>query len=480
MSDIVFVMPIEGFWIKFRKGNHLPTSLLAAATLLDIEGYNIKIIDQRVNSDWESELVKELKKVPLFVGVTSMTGPQILHALSISKIAKQYEIPVVWGGVHPSLMPQQTLENENVDIVVQGEGEITALELAKHLENEKSLDGIKGLWYKEGGQIKNNDPMPFLDLNRLPNLPYHLVNMKDYISNFYGYKLLSFFTSRGCPFNCGFCYNTTYNKRNWRALTPEKTLERIETLVHECNIDGFWIRDDNFFVNKKRTKTILEGIKKYDIVWGTSGARMDLMGALLDDEFIDLVNKSECKFLFIGVESGSDRLLKLMKKGITVSQILEINQKLQKVNAKQRMNFMIGLPTETKEDLKKTVTLSLKLLNDNKNAILSQFQIFTPYPGTDLYNLSIKHGFIPPNSLEEWSNFRFEVSNIAWADEKMKNVLRMLAFTTWFVDDKPEGLAGSSFIKFLSKLYRPIARYRLENLDARLPIELYFAKYAGF
>jgi len=479
MSDIIFVMPVEGFWIKFRKGNHLPASLLAAATLLDKEGYNVKIIDQRANPNWERNLRDELKQIPLFVGITTMTGPQIIHALNISKIVKQYGIPVVWGGVHPSLMPQQTLENENIDMVVQGEGEITALELAHGLETEKPLNGVKGLWYKEGLRIKSNGVRPFLDLNELPDLPYHLVNMNDYVSNFYGHNLLSFFTSRGCPFNCGFCYNTIYNKRKWRALTAEKTLDRIESLIHKYKIEGVWFRDDNFFVDKKRAASILESLKTYDIVWGTSGARIDLLGAL-DNKFIDLMNESECKFLFIGVESGSDRILKLMGKGTTVSQILEVNRKMQRLNAIQRMNMMIGVPTETREDLEKTVSLSLKLLKGNKNAILSQFQIFTPYPGTDLYNLSIKHGFKPPTNLEEWSKFRFEATSIPWADIEMKDLLRMLAFTSWFVDTKLKGLAGSSLVKLLSKLYRPVAKYRFKNLDARLPIEIKFAEYVGF
>lgn len=479
MSDIVMVMPVEGFWIKFRKGNHLPASLLAAATLLDKEGYDVKIIDQRVDLNWEGNLKKELKKRPLLVGVTSMTGPQIIHALNISRIVKQYEIPVVWGGVHPSLLPQQTLENENIDIVVQGEGEITLLELVKALEKEKSLDGIKGVWYKDGTKIKSNEMRPFLDLNELPDLPYHLVNVDDYISNFYGYKLLSFFSSRGCPYGCRFCYNTVYNQRKWRALTAEKTINRIASLIDRFNIEGVWFRDDNFFVDRKRVIDILEGIKDFDIVWGTSGARIDLLSTF-DNNFIDLMNKSGCKFLFIGVESGSDRILKLIGKGTTVEQIINTNLKLRRLNAIQRCNFMIGLPTETIDDLSKTVSLSLKLLKDNKNAIVSQFQIFTPYPGTYLFDFAVKHGFEPPNDLEGWPQFRFEASNIPWTDDKTKNLLRMLAFTSWFIDDKPEGLAESKLIKIASKLYRPIARYRFKNLESRLLLEMKLAEKVGF
>lgn len=479
MSDIVLMMPVEGFWMGLRKGNHLPTSLLAAATLVDQEGYKIKIIDQRVDPDWKNNLENELRKRPLFVGVTSMTGPQISHALDISRIVKEHGIPVVWGGVHPSLLPHQTLENENIDIVVQGEGELTLLELAKALENGKILAGISGLWYKENGIIKNNGTREFLDLNLLPDLPYHLVNVNDYISNFYGYRLLSFFSSRGCPFSCNFCYNNVYNKRKWRALTADKTIERVKTLINSFEIDGIWLRDDNFFVDLKRAYNILNGFKDLDIAWGTSGARLDLLGKL-DNSFIDLMNKSGCKFLFIGVESGSNRILKMIGKGITRDQITETNIKLRKLDAKQRCNFMIGLPTETKEDLLDTVSLSLKILHDNNNAILSQFQIFTPYPGTCLYDVAIESGFKPPDNLEKWAEFRFETSNIPWSDNDIKNTLRMLAFTSWFIDDKLEGLAKGKLVKLAAKIYSPLAKYRFKNLDSRLPLEIRLAEKIGF
>ncbi len=479
MSDVVLVMPIEGFWSELRKGQHLPASLLAASTLLDKENYDVKIIDQRINPEWETDLKKELAKKPLFVGITSMTGPQIGNALTISKVVKDYDIPVVWGGVHASLLPRQTLEHESIDLVVQGEGEVTLLELAKALEKRKSLSGLRGLWYKEGKRIVNNPPRPFVDLNDLPDLPYHLVDMNQYFSNFYGDKMISFFSSRGCPFRCGFCYNTVYNQRRWRSLTAKNTLDRLESLVNEFKLDGVWFRDDNFFVDKRRAASILEGVKKYDISWGTSGARLDLLSQL-DNKFIDLMNKSRCKFLFIGVESGSDRILNLIGKDITQKQIIKTNIKLRKLNAVQRCNIMIGLPTETKRDLEDTVSLALRLLRDNKNAIISQFQIFTPYPGTDLFDFVVKQGFKPPENLVDWSNYRFERTNIEWSDSDTADLLRMLAFTSWFMDSKLEGLAKNKWLKILAKLYAPIARYRFRTLDARLPIEIKLAEKIGF
>ncbi len=479
MSDVIFVMPVEGFWGKLRKGNHLPASLLAASTLLDKEGYHVKIIDQRISPNWKSDLKKELSKRPLFVGVTSMTGPQINNALEISGLVKEHEVPVVWGGVHASLLPNQTLQHKDIDMIIQGEGEVTSLELAKALEKRKSLSGLKGLWYKNGKRIIRNPQRPFVDLNEIPDLPYHLVDVNQYFSNFYGNKMLAFFSSRGCPFGCRFCYNIVYNKRNWRPLTAENTLNRLEYLVDKFKLEGVWFRDDNFFPDTGRAGAILKGIMKFDISWGTSGARLDLLSQL-DNKFIDLMNESRCKFLYIGVESGSDRILDLIGKGITRKQIIKTNLKLRRLDAIQRCNFMIGLPSETKKDLEDTVSLSFQILKDNKNAIVSQYQIFTPYPGTALFDTVVKQGFKPPNNLVDWSNFRFEATKIEWSDKDMEGRLRMLAFTSWFVDTKLEGLAKSKWMKVLAKMYAPIARYRLKNLDSRFPIEIKLAEKIGF
>ena len=141
---------------------------------------------------------------------------------------------------------------------------------------------------------------------------------------------------------------------------------------------------------------------------------------------------------------------------------------------------MIGLPMETIDDLKKTVSLSYQLMKDNPHAIISQYQIYTPYPGTDLYDYSLKSGFKEPKSLEEWSKYRFEVSNIPFISKKQRKVLRMLAFTTWFIDNKLQIYSGKKMIKILAKMYKPIAEYRIKNLNAALPIDIKLAELVGF
>jgi len=150
-------------------------------------------------------------------------------------------------GVHASLLPEQTLNNENIDIVVQGEEQETFLELVKALANKSNLSSVTGIWYKENGEIKNTDPRPFIDLNTQPPLSYHLVDLKKYLVKISGEGYISFETSRGCPFKCNYYYNTKVYKSTWRGLTVDETIRRIKILIKDYDIKGILFTDDNFF-----------------------------------------------------------------------------------------------------------------------------------------------------------------------------------------------------------------------------------------
>lgn len=178
MTDIILVQPKvrEAKVIKYEAG--VPLALLSMCCYI-AKDHNIKIIDQRIDKHWKKNLVRELKKKPLCVATTSMTGSLIKYALGVSKIVKQNsDVPVVWGGIHASLLPKQTLENPYIDFVVQGEGEVTFYELVKALDRSKNLRYIKGLWYKEKKKIKHNPEREPIDLNKLPEIPFNIINVQ--------------------------------------------------------------------------------------------------------------------------------------------------------------------------------------------------------------------------------------------------------------------------------------------------------------
>ena len=320
-------------------------------------------------------------------------------------VKRHSDVPVVWGGVHPSLLPQQTLENQHIDIVVQGEGEETFLELIGALANRQPLAEVKGIWYKEGCKIKQNPPRPFIDLNQRPPISYHLVDLKKHMNTVLGVDYLHFETSRGCPFNCAFCYNTCFNRRQWRALTAEQTLFRMKHIKDEYGVKGFAFLDDNFFTSPDRAHQILEGMvqQKFGIFWRKGDIRLDLLSQM-DDDFLSLIKRSGCRYLSIGVESGSQRIADLMRKEIDVSQAISVNQRLARYQIRVRYLFLLGIPGETETDLVETASLMLRLVDENQKA-REGIQVFVPYPGTELFDISVQHGLAVPQKLEDWVAF---------------------------------------------------------------------------
>lgn len=479
MPEIVLFQPKAGKWeiANIR----LPISLLSVAALPDQEGYKIKFIDQRTDKDWKKTLENSFKSKPLCLGITSMTGNQIKYALEAAKIAKENEVPVVLGGIHPSLLPEQTIANESIDILVTGEGDITFLELVHALEKEKALRGIKGVWYKENGTAVKNKPRLFADMNELPDLPYHLIDVNDYSSfNIGRGRAISIMTSRGCPFRCAFCYNVAFHKRCWRALSVENVLARVQRVIDDFGIRDIYFEDDNFCGNVKRFQEIIAGFirEKFDLFWGTVGIRMDSLQRI-NREFLSTMEKSGCKNIDIGIESGSPRILKLMQKDETIEQMIRTNKKLSEFPFILKCSFVIGAPTETEHDLHLSSKLALRLTKDNKY-VYTPFFIFTPYPCTKLFDLALKHGFKPPNSLEGWMYFDQEnwfLKYPSWYSKKRIKILSTLHFTSYFANKNARYKITKKYMRIIFEIYHPFARFRFINSFHHFPIEMLLEKY---
>ncbi len=332
MSGVILVQPKVGFIDKVVYETTIPLALLSISRLIKNE-FTVTIIDQRVEKNWRKKLLKELKKQPICVGLTSYTGKQIAYALEISKFVKQNsDIPIVWGGVHASSMPRQTLENPYVDIVIKGEGEVTFYELVRALKRNKPLKDIRGLWYKDNGKIKSNVDRPFLDLNKLPDIPYGLINIDHYPTKVMGERTIYMESSRGCPFNCSFCYNLPYYECKWRYLNTPRLIENVLKVktIFGNKIKNIRFSDSNFFASRKRTNEFVHKLKKesMDINWDAQAHVKSL--AQHTHRELEEMEKSNFKNVFIGIESGSDRILKLLNKSLTLPELYAFNKKLSK------------------------------------------------------------------------------------------------------------------------------------------------------
>jgi radical SAM superfamily enzyme YgiQ (UPF0313 family) len=460
----------------------MPMGLLCVATPVSHAGYQVKIIDQRVEPNWNELLRRELEQDPLCVGISSSTGPQLRYALEVSEIAREYgNVPVVWGGVHPSLLPEQTLRDDRVDIVVQGEGEETFLELVQALEGKRPLSTVKGIWHKDKARITHTGIRPFMDLNQLPPLSYHLIEPRKYLRTVFGAERLSFFTDRGCPYQCAFCFNTAFNRRTWRSMEPERVVQRIRDFVRRYQLKGLAFIDSNFFAEIDRGRSILEGIIREDlnIVISRINIRADTLLKMSEEDFA-LLERAGCRCLCVGVESGSERIRAMLRKPINVPMLLEMNRGLKRLAIVPLYFFMMGFPSETKEDLTESVSLILRLLDDNPNAVKS-LNIYTPFPGTELFDIAVTHGLSVPQSIEEWIpfNYRNITQNAPWISKEMRKLIEMIDFCSFFIGEKSflrPFKKTHPFAVLLSNLYAPLAKKRVENFFCQFPVEIKIAK----
>jgi radical SAM superfamily enzyme YgiQ (UPF0313 family) len=475
--------PRRGFQAHRRV--ELPLSLLCVGSPLDRLGYRVRIVDQFASPTWEREFEEALESEPLCVGITSMTGPQILRALEATHAVKRRypHVPVVWGGIHASLLPEQTLQEPGIDAVVVGEGEATFAELVQTIEAGGPLESVQGIVYKRDGQVHATPSRPFVDIDREPPLSYHLVDVDLYRRNLFGVDHLSFNSSRGCTFRCSFCWDPVMHKRTWRAMQPRTVVDQLRRIVEEHGVRGFLFTDDHFFIDLRRARGILQGIVEAGLGLTISKVqiRADTICAM-DDEFLDLLVRANVRRMTVGVESGSQRVLDLIQKDVSVEQVIEANRRIAALPIVPLYLFMMGMPTETPEEFRQSIRLADRLVADNPKAAKT-FNIYTPYPGTELYELALQQGLRCPERLPDWARFNFRnvQKDAPWIVPETRRLVERLDFPLMFLGTNftsPYRKTNPAVVA-LARLYAPIARYRVNNLDGRLPFETRITKMLG-
>jgi anaerobic magnesium-protoporphyrin IX monomethyl ester cyclase len=377
-----------------------PLGLLSIGTILKQHGFEVKLIDFLVEDNSEEILQQELNDDVLAVGISAMT-PQISSALEISALIKKgnKDVPVIWGGIHATLFPDQTIKNSLIDYVMTGEAELSFPKLLKFLQNKEEIENVSGLIYQKDGQVIKNPETELVDLNDLPILDYSLLSPK---TKQFDSIILN--TSRGCPYRCTFCVNISLHNRDWRYQKADKVLEELEYLVNDLGYKKIKFQEDNFFVNRQRVIDILDGIESRNLKfeWLTN-CRVDYFrDDYINDELLGRLKKSGCYKLAFGAESGSQRILDCIKKDIKIEQIIKSAEVCHNQGVRANYSFMCALPDETKGERIQTLKLIDRLLAIGPEIEIISPQPYRPYPGDELARQCEAMGFKFPEKLEDW------------------------------------------------------------------------------
>jgi radical SAM superfamily enzyme YgiQ (UPF0313 family) len=406
MKKVLLIFPSLG--TENKKPDRPPLGLLTVAGPLLDSGVQVTLLDERAEDNFDHKLLKELGKNPVCVGISSMSGHQIASGLRISKLVKaNATVPVVWGGVQASLEPRSTIAHAMVDIIVRDDGEETFPRLIDALDNKNlTLDQIAGIAFKRNGKIIFTDPPQPADINKLPMVPFHLIDFNKYESDprddwaVDPKMIIPIETSRGCPYSCIFCTESV-RKKKWRALSPERVIHDLKHYLHTYGIRNFTFIDDNLFGNIRRGEKIVELLarEELDISWYTN-IRTDYM-AKADPAFITMLEKSGCKMLTFGAESGSKRILKMINKKATPGDVIAANRKLTGSTIIPHFVTIRGFPTETRENLKETLLLNSRLLLENRRAVCDSPCLIAT-PSTKIAEMCLGDQ-VKNFTLEDWS-----------------------------------------------------------------------------
>ncbi|MCL5236530.1 MAG: B12-binding domain-containing radical SAM protein [Nitrospirae bacterium] len=384
----------------FGAESFLPLGIAYIASSLEAAGHNVKVIDFTVQPYNDTELISLIKKEnPDVVGFSAVT-PTVKSAYRTAKIVKEnIHAKTVIGGPHPTAMPEEPLSN-NIDFVVRGEGEFTIVDLCNHMNNPAIVKGIS--YVKDKNIVHNPDRAYIKDLDSLPSPARHLFPpLKLYKGQpALGNRLPvgNIMTSRGCPFNCTFCYKAVFG-RHFRARSPENVMQEWEELIKKYKVKEIAIVDDTFTTNVDRVFEICELILKrnLEIPWSCpNGIRVDTVSY----ELLKKMNEAGCYRIALGIESGSQKILDTIGKKISIRQIEDAVSIAKKSNIETTAFMMLGNLEETEETMEETIRFSKKI-----EPTYVQFVIAVPYPGSYLYEEVKRNGKIFINDWDEYGPY---------------------------------------------------------------------------
>lgn len=458
-----------------------PLGILAVSTPLLRAGYEVRIVDSTITSHFEQRVLEELRD-SLCLAISLVTGPMIRETAQIAKAAKDLypEKPVILGGWHPSLLPDQTLACPHVDVVVKGQGEDALLEIVQRIEAGESPKGIAGTGYKEDGKLVFNAPRPLKPIRDLPPKAYHLADFDAY-EQVCGRRWAMYTSSLACPFNCAYCTNDGLYGRQWNALDAEQTVEEMTDLVRRYSLSLLWVVDDNFLVDRNRAVKIAEGIVRSGVKFDWSIQASTNLVTRLTIQELKLLRRAGLSQVAQGADSGSPKILHLMNKDFQkLETIYQAADLLSRSGIRPSFNMIFGFPGESEKERHESVRL---VMNICRRYPAAEFwtNIFTPYPGAPVMKRAFELGIDVPKTFEGWADFFPRYTVLPWLKgKKHKRVQTMREYMRIAFNRKPIGIERKHPLNRL--LHRAIgipARWRLDHDFYAAPVELWLKAKAN-
>lgn len=404
-----------------------PNSCFYLAKALLDDGWEPVILDMQTD-DYQSFDYRDF----LFVGISTMSGPQLDHARQVSKKIRDVapSCPIVYGGDHVATEDISTVESGLCDYAVRGEGELSIVQLANALYEWDDVGLVGGLTALEDGQLIRNEKGDFVDFGKVNHLPYYLVDLKKYPGIVDKFPYLS---SKGCPFTCAFC--TWKGNRIMRIKPASVVIEEIQHIVDNYAPQTITFIDALFFVQVKRVEEIARlAIEKKLNVSFYSMCRVDLLEKVSDD-VLALLKQANFNEMAFGGESGSEEQLRLMSKNTTAVQLLKSAERTRKFGIMPTYSFLLGLPGELDEHVPKTLKVVDELKRINPESRCNIMAIFDPYPEAEYTNQLIKEGhYSQPKTYDEWCESKWlDLESKRWIpQERQKEYLTLQALVRYF------------------------------------------------
>jgi len=409
----------------------LPMGILYVGTVLDLAGHKMQILDigPREN-DW----LKKVKNFnPDIIGLTLVTtqferAKEILNILKLILPNAKY----CAGGVHPSALPKETLNDLGLDFVVIGEGEYVMKEICEKLSKGENLANVKGVCYKSSTfnkmldknnneiicndrapVIQNLDNLPIPKRELMPDAKWYLIP-PGFIRGSFNSGIATIMSGRGCPYQCLFCASHNVFGRGMRRRSPENVIKEIQYLKNNYHIKGLFFLDDTFTVNKVWLKEFCNLLKNENLIWSCQAR-----GDTIDEETLKIMRDAGCVQIDIGSESGNDLVLEKLNKLESVDDLRRAFAIAKKVGIKTFTSFIVGNPGESWNEIEDTKKFALEIKPD-----MAVFCILVQYPGTPVYELAKQNNWFT----EAGKNF-----SIDWANKQSERPVMAINF-------KPEEL----------------------------------------